>query len=278
MKLNHFQAADRFYERVKDYLEQHTAQHCMLLRACYALLHNPQPRDRLPYLATVEAEDILAVAMWISPRYLILSQVRDFAALDLIAQDLSTYQEPLPGVSSLPDIATDFAQKWQALTQNSYKLSLKLWANQLVQVQSISQASGYLRLAEEGDRSLLINWLKAFDIEALGQIENNAEASVDRALAQKTLYLWHDGVPVSMAGGRKSLHTGGWISPVYTPPEYRRKGYASSCVAALSQRLLDQGCDYCILFTDQTNSTSNHVYQAIGYQPVCDWYDYSFYQ
>ncbi|MBD2058547.1 GNAT family N-acetyltransferase [Oculatella sp. FACHB-28] len=278
MKLNHFQAADRFYERVKDHLEQHTAQHCMLLRACYALLHNPQPRARPPYLATVEAEDILAVAVWISPRYLILSQVRDFAALDLIAQDLSTHQEPLPGVSSLPDIATAFAQKWQALTQQSYKLSLKLWANQLVQVQSIPQASGYLQLAEEGDRSLLINWLKAFDIEALGQIENNAEASVDRALAQKTLYLWHDGVPVSMAGGRKSLPNGGWISPVYTPPEYRRKGYASSCVAALSQRLLDQGCDYCMLFTDQTNSTSNHVYQAIGYQPVCDWYDYSFYQ
>jgi uncharacterized protein len=278
MKLKHFQAADLFYERVRDYLEQDVAQHCMLLRACYALSHNPQPRDRPPYLATVEAEDILAVAIWISPRYLILSQVQDFAALDLIAQDLSNRQEPLRGVSSLPDIAAAFAQKWQALTQNSYQLSLKLWANQLVQVQPISQASGHLRLVEESDRPLLINWLEAFDIEALGQVENNAEASVDRFLAQKTLYLWQDGVPVSMAGGRKSLPTGGWIAPVYTPPEYRRKGYASSCVAALSQQLLDQGCDYCMLFTDQTNPTSNRIYQAIGYQPVCDWYDYSFHQ
>lgn len=276
MKLNHFQAADLFYERVKEYLEQDTARHCMLLRACYALLHNPQRRDRPPYLATVEAEDILAVAIWISPRYLILSQMHDFAALDLIAQDLNARQEAPRGVSSLPGIAVAFAQKWQALTQNSYQLSLKLWANQLVQVQSISQASGHLRVAEEGDRSLLINWLEAFDIEALGQIESNPEASADRFLAQKTLYLWQDGVPVSMAGGRKSLPTGGWIAPVYTPPEYRRKGYASSCVAALSQQLLDQGCNYCVLFTDQTNPTSNHVYQAIGYQPVCDWYDYSF--
>jgi predicted GNAT family acetyltransferase len=277
MKLHHFQAADLFYERVKDYLGQHTVQHCMLLRACYALLHNPQPRDRPPYLAIVEANSaILAVAIWISPRYLILSKVQDVAALDLIAQDLSDRQEPLRGVSSLPDIATAFAQRWQALTQQTYQLSLKMWANQLIQVQPIHLAKGFLRLAEEGDRPLLTNWLKAFDIEALGQIESNIEASVDRGLIQKTLYLWQDGVPVSIAGGRRSLPNGGWIGLVYTPLEYRRKGYASSCVATLSQQLLNQGCDYCMLFADQTNPTSNHIYQAIGYQPVCDWYDYSF--
>jgi len=30
------------------------------------------------------------------------------------------------------------------------------------------------------------------------------------------------------------------------------------------------------LFTDLANPTSNHVYQAIGYQPVCDANDYVF--
>lgn len=66
------------------------------------------------------------------------------------------------------------------------------------------------------------------------------------------------------------------MSMVYTPPEYRRQGYASNCVAALSQELLNQGYKYCFLFADLANSTSNYIYQEIGYQPIGDWQEYSF--
>lgn len=66
------------------------------------------------------------------------------------------------------------------------------------------------------------------------------------------------------------------INLVYTPPEYRKKGYASSCVAALSQTLLDAGRKYCFLFTDLANSNSNYIYQTIAYQPLCDVDDYWF--
>ena len=58
------------------------------------------------------------------------------------------------------------------------------------------------------------------------------------------------------------------INLVYTPPEYRRKGYATACVAALSQMLLDRGYQYYFLSTDLANPISNHIYQAIGYQPL----------
>jgi uncharacterized protein len=82
-------------------------------------------------------------------------------------------------------------------------------------------------------------------------------------------------VPVSLAAGRQFSSTAGRIGSVYTPPEYRRKGYATACVAALSQKLLDEGCERCFLLTDLANLTSNHIYQEIGYIPVCDWHEYS---
>ena len=47
-------------------------------------------------------------------------------------------------------------------------------------------------------------------------------------------------------------------------------------VAALSQLLLDSGRKFCFLFTDLSNPTSNHIYQAIGYRPVCDVDEYRF--
>ncbi len=60
------------------------------------------------------------------------------------------------------------------------------------------------------------------------------------------------------------------IMSVYTPPEHRRRGYASACVAAVSTWARAQGVDTCVLYTDLANPTSNKIYQAIGYRPVED--------
>jgi hypothetical protein len=66
------------------------------------------------------------------------------------------------------------------------------------------------------------------------------------------------------------------VNTVYTPPENRGNGYASGCVAQLSQRLLDSGYKSCVLFTDLANPTSNKIYQNIGYKPVADFTAYEF--
>lgn len=88
--------------------------------------------------------------------------------------------------------------------------------------------------------------------------------------------MWDDGQPVSLAGYSGPTPHGIRVGPVYTPPAQRGKGYASACVAALSRLLLDGGRAYCFLFTDMGNPTSNPIYQAIGYRPVCDVDEYRF--
>lgn len=286
MKLHRFEDASQFYERVKDYLLSQEALHCLLLGICNTLIHDPQQYDCQPYLATVEMDGkIVAVAMRTPPRRLILSKIEKFAAVEAIAcgsalraiaEDLHSDQQQLPGVSGLAAEAFAFAQAWQANTTQSYRLEKQLRIHQLDKVQPISRSSGYLRLATEDESFFLVDWYKAFAIEAFGSVEGNEERSIKHYLSQKSLYLWQDQVPVSMARSRLFTASSALIGPVYTPPEYRRKGYATSCVAALSQTLLDQGCRYCFLFTDLANPTSNHIYQAIGYQRVGDWNDYSF--
>jgi predicted GNAT family acetyltransferase len=79
-----------------------------------------------------------------------------------------------------------------------------------------------------------------------------------------------------LAGAARPTVNGIAIGPVYTPPQFRGKGYASSLVAKLSQHLLDQGRTFCTLFTDLANPTSNRIYQNIGYRPVCDYTVYRF--
>jgi predicted GNAT family acetyltransferase len=88
--------------------------------------------------------------------------------------------------------------------------------------------------------------------------------------------IWEDGDPVCFAGYGGETPNGARIGPVYTPPEHRRRGYGSVLTADLSQRLLDEGRSYCFLYTDSANPTSNRIYQAIGYERVCDSAMYAF--
>ena len=83
-------------------------------------------------------------------------------------------------------------------------------------------------------------------------------------------------MPVSMAGLSRPTTHGISINDVYTAPEFREKGYASSLVAHLSQYALDHGKEFCSLYTDLANPTSNSIYQKIGYYPVADVMDVHF--
>jgi predicted GNAT family acetyltransferase len=57
---------------------------------------------------------------------------------------------------------------------------------------------------------------------------------------------------------------------VYTPPEHRSRGYASSLVATLSAERLASGRRYCYLYTDLANPVSNRTYERIGYRRTCE--------
>ena len=132
---------------------------------------------------------------------------------------------------------------------------------------------GRIRIATKADRDLVASWLDAFNREALGDSEpSDIEAITDRWLARRgrTLHLWEDGEVVSLAGVGSPTPNGVRVGPVYTPPEARNQGYASALVAAASQAELDAGQRFCFLFTSLANSTSNHIYQTIGYEPVRD--------
>jgi predicted GNAT family acetyltransferase len=61
------------------------------------------------------------------------------------------------------------------------------------------------------------------------------------------------------------------IGPVYTPPEARRRGYASSAVAAVSREALATGAHTCMLYTDLANPTSNKIYADVGYRRIAEW-------
>jgi predicted GNAT family acetyltransferase len=275
VRLHKFDSIDKFWDKTQDYLLQHEAENNVLLGVVQTLRCNPDLYSEPSYLAMVERSgEIIATAIRTPPHKLLLSKASYLQALTLIAQDL--HKEPLPGVMGLtPDVQT-FLQTWQDLTGQSYQLSIVDRIHQLREVQAVATVPGYLRLATERDRALLIEWIPAF-VKEIGEIMGpDLDRVVDHRVKTQSTYIWEDDLPVSLAAGRQLSPTVGSLGSVYTPPKYRRKGYATACVAALSQKLLNEGCDRCFLLTDLANPISNHIYQQIGYVPVCDWHGYSF--
>lgn len=205
-----------------------------------------------------------------TPPYNVVLSLAPPAALPLIAADLHGRYGVLPGVLARHDISRAFAEQWQQVSGQSFRPDLAMRVYQLTRVIPVTGVAGQFRRATEADRDLLIAWMGAFGGET--GTGGDARRGVDLRLSDpdRALYLWEDGRPVSMAAQDGPTPNGIRVNAVYTPPEYRHRGYASACVAALSQQLLDRGYRFCALFADLANPTSNHVYQAIGYQPVCD--------
>ena len=288
MHLIRFSDATEFTAKAQDFLLEHEAENNVILGICTTLVHSPDPSRPEPYLAVVEEEDqVITVAVCYPPNNLVISYTEVDVPVALIADDLRATNYPdIPGVVSTKALSRAFAESWHEIRGVEYRLGISMRCYQLETVKHPIEVSGQMRRAVGGDRDLLEKWLQAFHDEALGDIDpampEEIRAIVDRYLTPgnenlRGFLLWEDaGNVVSMAAYVGPTPHGMRVNSVYTPPEYRRKGYASACVAGVSQMILDSGKTFCFLFTDLKNSTSNKIYQDLGYHPVADVDEYLF--
>ncbi|HET8909568.1 MAG TPA: GNAT family N-acetyltransferase [Ktedonobacterales bacterium] len=288
MQLRRFTDIDEFAACVELYLFAHEATHCLMLGLLSTLPRVPQSGDEIPYMAVVvEQANVVVVAMRTPPFNVILSRISpDYGdaaaeAMDLLSRDLwPRYGGQLRGVNAPVPVSQIFAERWQQMTGQTARLTLHERVYELESVIPVAGVQGTFRRVTEADRDLMVRWLVEFAAEALGPLERLAAADwVDHFYTTPSRggYFWEDGGrPVSLVAYGNPTPHGVRIGPVYTPPEHRGHGYASACVAVLSQHLLDSGRTFCFLFTDLANPTSNHIYQTVGYNPVNDVDIYEF--
>ena len=181
----------------------------------------------------------------------------------------------IPGVITEKTLAEFFAKEYTARKGLTFKTAMSQRIYELTAVNPDVKQFGNIRLLDEKDMHFFPYWVEAFNAaESYGKTEmsipQDAEPYLHR-IARKNHYILEDnGTPVSMAGLVRGIQTVIGVGVVYTPPYYCGKGYATSCVAQISQIALDKGFTKCVLYTDLANPTSNSIYQKIGYTPICD--------
>lgn len=274
--------AGAFLEVAGPFLAEREAENNLPLGIAANLVRDP---DRMmtapPYFAVVRRDGhVVAAALMTPPFNVVMSWTPDPDAVPALARDLDSARKRVPGVTAPVEVAQAFANEW---AQRHAVTPERTMAERIYRVERVTAPRGVpgsTRTADREDRDLLVDWIRAFLLEALHRTDDTETfALVDGALQTGTriFYLWEvDGRPVSVAGITGPTPNGIRLGPVYTPPRDRGRGFASAVTAAASQAQLDQGRRFVFLFTDIANPTSNRIYQAIGYEPVIDIDQWSF--
>ena len=277
MELRRFAEVGEFLDAAGEFLVAREAEHNLIFGVCSNLRETPEAYGT-PYMAVVtKSGQVVAAALQTPPFRLILSEIDDRSAIGVLAADV--VDRDLPGVMGPPDEVRAFVEERATRGGPAGHLHSSERIFRLRQVRPPRPVGGHARVAEPRDRELVVAWVNAFMREALGVADPvQVAADTDRWLAGRgrTLHLWEDGELVSLCGVGGPTPHGIRIGPVYTPPAVRGRGYASALVARVSQAALDQGQQFCFLFTDQANPTANHIYQEIGYEVVRDVDSYEF--
>lgn len=262
--------AKPFLEDCQSFLEAEEAANNLILGFSLPLVTLESAPAGYRFFSAQKEDRVVLAAMCTPGRNLLLYGQEE--GISSLIYYLIKHRINLPGVIGERYLAKQFAEEWCKKTGQDWAVQFYDIAHQLDQVNSIALSQGFMRLAALEEIDILVDW--GYDF---GRMEGETSKEVVRTnilrrINDQHLYVWDDNGPVSMASLARPTRNGTTINYVYTPQAYRKKGYASSCVAALSKEILASGKQFCALFTDEKNPTSNKIYKEIGYKPIMKTY------
>ena len=238
--------------------------------------------DLKPTLILVKQnDDIKLISLRTPPYNQLISFTEDLNSIDVLVESLLKSEEDLPGILGFKDGAERFIKLYCKKKSLFPELIRNERAYRLIRVAEETIGDKPFIIGNKSYQTLILEWAKEMILEAglmteADQMDRTLNQIKEDITNEKIFLLLDKNEPVSMAIKAGKTPNGNLINFVYTPPHYRRRGYATECVAKLSQRLVEEGNKFCFLFTDLANPTSNSIYQKIGYRPIIDMDGYKF--
>lgn len=281
MNYTEYSNAQDFIEVCKIPFRENEALYGLMWGIAIRLEKNLLYYGNQPLMAAIHSQGRLDLIALMTPPYKLQIALLDNGSADtiqLLAQKLIENHWDVPAVMGERGVVKLFSECWEKSTGAAAREGMAQRIYDLRTVNPIVMPEGEFRQAGVNDLELALEWKQAFDRDCFGEsyihVENGN--AVKSMLSDGNIYFWENPYPVSMAALTRPTPNGISISFVYTPPQYRRQGYASAVTARLSKLALESGRKFCALYTDLSNPTSNSIYQKIGYRPVADIIDVVF--
>ncbi|WIG20225.1 GNAT family N-acetyltransferase [Bacillus anthracis] len=189
-----------------------------------------------------------------------------------LAKKLVEVYPNVPGLIGNKKVVQRLAEEIAVLENKKTTVAMEQGIYELKQVKKKWTEEGIFREINSDELPVIGKWIYQFceDVN-LPTTKEEAEQTAHTLITNHRLFgLEIDGKLVSVAAKTRPTKNNITINFVYTPKEERKKGYASNCVAALSQSMLDEGYNTTTLYTDLANPTSNKIYQEIGYEQIAE--------
>jgi uncharacterized protein len=270
LKIHQFKDIHTYKNIVIPYLEQDEIINNLALGLLLAI------KDEQPIvMATVTKEDhLVLVILQTSPKQIILSKSENVTDDEIhqLAKLLDNQLDDIPGFVGEKDLTNKLAREMTNLRKKVPFIQMNQRLYRLDQIEKSPDNNGRLIKLEMENLSLVKDWVYQFCIEIDEKMsKEEAEVKAKDILSRGRVYGWEvDGEFVSMANASRPTKTNITVNFVYTPFTERKKGYASSCVSALTELMLKSGFKTTSLYTDLDNPTSNKIYMEIGYKPIID--------
>ena len=242
-------------------------------------IHAYTENDPMLAIVTDEQGANAAMAIMTPPFPMILhSDPVNSEALETLADALIKSDWQILGVNGEAQASDVFALIWKQKTGLETRINTNLRAYELKKIEDFGYPPGRMRVAKESDAQIVCDMLNAMRDELVGLPGSPAtpEGALKSIRLSRTFFWVVDDQIVSITTAVRPQIKGICISGVYTPPEFRRRGYARALVAEVTREMFARGYQLTNLFTDLANPTSNKIYQEIGYKPVCDYHQYTF--
>ncbi|PET66909.1 GNAT family N-acetyltransferase [Bacillus sp. AFS001701] len=271
LKLIKYDDLTLFKNDVIPFLERYEAENNLILGVLLSLSEKDEPF----LMATVIKDSkIELVLLQTQPSEIILSKSVNLTLKEIhsIGEKLINTVREIPGFIGEKKLTTELANFFLELKgfQVSFQMDQKIY--KLEKVKKIYNSNGKIRRVLEKDHYIIQEWMYHFCNEINQPIsKEKADKRTREMIKKEKLFAWEvNGELVSMACATRPTKNNITVSCVYTPVFERKKGYASQCVSALTQSLLDCGYKTTSLYTDFSNPTSNKIYIQIGYEAIMD--------
>ena len=270
----HDPSPNEFLEHAGPLLYRDEPTNSLMLGLCGNILRaKDSPKIPPVFIRILKDGHTVTAAVQTPPMSLVITFAKT-EELEFLAKHLSDAHTEFPGVVGPAAESETFSTIWSKISKKSKKLGMGQKIYKIEKV-IIPNTIGRLRLAQIEEADLIAQWLVEFGDESLPPPERKSfedrRLHAIRAIENQLAYVWLvEEVPVSMAHVGRPTQNGISVIAVYTPKNLRKRGFASAVVAHLSQKMLDSGKKFCVLYTDLSNPTSNKIYRNVGYQEVAD--------
>ncbi len=266
-----------FRQRASPLLKSHCAVNSLKLGILEHYCNHQERSDNQVFAIGVDHGEVIAVFIQTRSLYFFASEAHFDEIISCAIEEFLSRQIIVSSVMGYGETAARFAEGWKKRTQAGVESAGRDYLYEITAIGNRRPAKGALKRAGSADMAELKPLFREYYREDLGvtKTDRDLEQCIAQHLAQDEVYFWDDGGVKSMVTAMLPFDTGVELANVFTPQEYRRLGYARTCLEEVCRTLL-QRYPRVVLFVDQDNTAANSLYTRIGFRLVDEMNSYQF--